>query len=58
MDGYSEGCKVKAKGKLSLCLTKYHVMNTHPLLRHHAMKIYWGNGGTSPHILNLGTRWR
>jgi hypothetical protein len=22
------------------------------------MKIYWGNGGIAPRILNLGTRWR
>jgi hypothetical protein len=33
--------------KLSLCLTK-----------HHAMKAYSGSGGTAPHILDLGTRWR
>jgi hypothetical protein len=31
---------------LSLCLTK-----------HHAMKTYWGSGGTAPCILDLGTRW-
>jgi hypothetical protein len=33
--------------QLSLCLTK-----------HHAMKTYWGNGGTAPCILDLGTTWR
>jgi hypothetical protein len=33
--------------KLSLCLTK-----------HHAMKTYWWSGDTTPHILNLGARWR
>jgi len=32
---------------LTLCLTK-----------HHAMKTYWGSGGTAPCILGLGTRWR
>jgi len=32
------------KVKLSLCLTK-----------HHAMKTYWGSGGTTPHILDLST---
>jgi hypothetical protein len=39
--------EVKAKVKLSLCLTK-----------HHAMKIYWWSGGVAPRILDLGTRWR
>jgi hypothetical protein len=37
---------VKKKVKLSLCLTK-----------HHAMKTYWGSGGTAPLILDLGMRW-
>jgi hypothetical protein len=35
------------KVKLSLCLTKHHVMKT-----------YWGIGGLAPRILDLGTRWR
>jgi hypothetical protein len=39
--------KVKIKGKVSLCLTK-----------HHAMETYWGSGGIGPRILDLGTRWR
>jgi hypothetical protein len=30
--------------KMFLCLTK-----------HHAMKAYWGSGGITPRILNLGT---
>jgi hypothetical protein len=34
------------KVKLSLCS------------EHHAMKAYWGSGGTAPHILDLGTRGR
>jgi hypothetical protein len=38
--------KVKVKVKLSLCLIK-----------HHAMKTYWG-GGIATRILDLGTRWR
>jgi hypothetical protein len=38
---------VKVELKLPLCLTK-----------HHAMKAYWWSGGTAPHILDLGTRWR
>jgi hypothetical protein len=42
-----DSCMVKGKVKLSLCLTK-----------HHSMKTYWGNGGVSPRILDLGTRWR
>jgi hypothetical protein len=24
----------------------------------HTVKTYWGSGDISPHILNLGTRWR
>jgi hypothetical protein len=39
--------KGKINVKLSLCLTKYHAMNT-----------YWGSGGISPPILNLNTRWK
>jgi hypothetical protein len=39
--------KVKVKVKLSLCLTK-----------HHAKKTYWGSGGITPRILDLGTTWR
>jgi hypothetical protein len=40
---YSDHIKVK----LSLCLTELH-----------AMKVYWGSGGTALRILNLGARWR
>jgi hypothetical protein len=36
--------KVKGKGKVSLCLTKYH-----------AMKTYWEGGGIVPRIHNFGT---
>jgi hypothetical protein len=28
------------------------------LTEHHAMKVYWGNGGIVPHILDLGTKRR
>jgi hypothetical protein len=28
----------------------------HYLIKHYAMKMYWGNGGTAPCILNLDTR--
>jgi len=28
------------------------------LIKNHAMKTYWGNGGIAARILNLGTRWR
>jgi hypothetical protein len=28
------------------------------LTEHHAMTVYWGNGGIDPSILDLGTRWR
>jgi hypothetical protein len=40
-------CKVKVKVKVSLCLIK-----------HHAMKMYWGSGGIALRIPDLGTRWR
>jgi hypothetical protein len=38
---------VEVKVKLFLCLTK-----------HHAMKTYWGSGGITPRILDLGTGWK
>jgi len=38
---------LQKKIRLSLCLTK-----------HHALKTYWGSGGTAPRILELGIRWR
>jgi hypothetical protein len=41
---WEETCKVKVK--LSLCLTKYHTIQT-----------YCGSGGIPPWFLNLGTRW-
>jgi hypothetical protein len=28
------------------------------LAQYHAMKAYWASGGTTPSILDLGTRWR
>jgi hypothetical protein len=28
------------------------------VFKYHTMKTYWGNGGITPRILNLGTRWR
>jgi hypothetical protein len=28
------------------------------LTEHHAMKAYWGTGGTVPRILDFSTRWR
>jgi hypothetical protein len=28
------------------------------LIKHHAIKTYWGSGGIVPRILELGTRWR
>jgi hypothetical protein len=42
----SEECKgIYRKVKLSPCLIK-----------HNAMKTYWGNGGIAPNIFNLGAR--
>jgi hypothetical protein len=32
--------------------------STHRKGEHHAMKAYWGSGGITPRILDLGTRWR
>jgi hypothetical protein len=46
--------KVKAKVKLSLCLTKYHTN----LTKHHAMRTYWESRGEVPRILNICTRRR
>jgi len=37
----------KVKVKLSLCLTKRH-----------AMKTYCGSGDVTPHIFDLGAKWR
>jgi hypothetical protein len=28
------------------------------ITKHHAMKTYWGSGGITPRILELGTKWR
>jgi len=28
----------------------------HCLIKHHAMRAHWMNGGIAPHILNLGTK--
>jgi hypothetical protein len=39
--------KGNVKVKLSLCLIK-----------HHAMKTYWGSGSIEACIFNLGTKWR
>jgi hypothetical protein len=44
--------------KLCLCLTKNRAINTYLLIKHHALKAYWGNGGIAPRIHNLCTRWR
>jgi len=39
--------KVKVKDKVVPVLTK-----------HHDMKTFWGCGGITPNIFDLGTRWR
>jgi hypothetical protein len=44
---FLKGKKVKVKLSLHFFLTE-----------HHAIKAYWGSGGISPRILDLGTRWR
>jgi hypothetical protein len=48
----------KVKAKLYLCLTKYHTMQTCPVIKHHVMKIYGESGGIAPRIPDLGTRER
>jgi hypothetical protein len=40
-------CKVKVKVNLSLCFFF--------LTEHHTVKEYWGSGGITPRILDLGT---
>jgi hypothetical protein len=47
--------KIK-KLKLSLCLTKFKAMKAYLLFNYHTTKTR-GNGGTVPHILELGIRW-
>jgi len=37
--------------------SKSKVVTVH-LTEQHAMKVYWGSGGISPWILDLGTGWR
>jgi len=32
--------------------------HSHCLIKHHAMKMYWGTESIAPRILHLGTRWR
>jgi hypothetical protein len=39
--------KGKGKGNVFLCLTRQNAMKKYPL---HAMKKYWGRGGTAPHL--------
>jgi hypothetical protein len=33
-------------------------IHNHCLIKHHAIKTYWGSGGTDPGILDLGTGWK
>jgi hypothetical protein len=37
---------------------KCEVVAVLSLAEHHAMKAYWGSGGTAPRIIDLGTRMR
>lgn len=46
---------VKVKKK-SFCLTNYYIMQMYTLLNYHAIKTYWGSGGKTSRILNLGSR--
>jgi hypothetical protein len=46
------------KMTLFLCWTITTLRCIFCLIKHHAMKTYWGSGAIVPHILNLGTRWR
>jgi hypothetical protein len=51
--GFMKGCKVVPV--LNEAPRHEYI---HCLIKHHAMKAYWGSGGIAPHILDLGTRWR
>jgi hypothetical protein len=48
---------IKCKGKVFICLTKYHAMKGICLPKHHAMKAYWGSGDTTARLLgpNINT---
>jgi hypothetical protein len=48
--------KVKVKVKFFLYKSKVKVVPV-LLIKHHAMKAYWGNGSIAPRILDLGSRW-
>jgi len=40
------------------CLRKQHPTRHSLLIKHHALKTYWGSEGIAPYILNLGANWR
>jgi hypothetical protein len=46
--------KTRAEEQMTVILTT----SESALTEHHAMKVYWANGGIAPHILDLGTSWR
>jgi hypothetical protein len=49
----------EGKVKLSLCLSKYHAMNTYLLLNSApSHENLWVSGGIAPGILSFSTRWR
>jgi len=54
----SEGKKGKVEITLSQCLIMTSWRLIHWLIKQHAMKMNWGSGCVSPHILDLDTRWR
>jgi hypothetical protein len=47
--------RCRGKVKLSLYLTKHHTMKMYLLFKNPTMMTYWGSGGITAHILNLGT---
>jgi hypothetical protein len=48
--------KLKIHRDKFVSVLKYNAATTCPLLKHHDMKMYWGSGGITPRIFNLGTR--
>jgi hypothetical protein len=51
----------KSKVKVQFALVLNYVLLHEDILcliKHHAMRTYWGSEGIAPLILDLGTKWR
>jgi len=50
-------CGTFIRTLLGSCTKSTHIkLKSVSLIKHHTMKVHWGIGGTSPCIINLGTR--